>query len=177
MKGYKDMRSFCLIFWAVFLSVPAMATDIELAVDNPDVLLEGIARAENATFDRNKVGDKELTYKAYGVFQIRQPYLDDVNRIVGEEDMAETWGKPVLAIRDIKNPEIAAWCVKVYLSYYGKHYEKVTGKKPTAQVYARIHNGGPDGWKRRSTKVYWARVSKRISEFVASVVVPVAGRV
>jgi hypothetical protein len=171
------MRVFCLIFYVILLVAPAMAFDTYLAVDNPDALLEGIARAENATFDRNKIGDRELTYKAYGVFQIRQPYLDDVNRIVGPDEMKRIWGKTVLSIEDIKEPVIAEWCVRVYLSHYGKHYEKVTGSRPTEQIYARIHNGGPDGWKKYSTKGYWARVSKRINEFYASIGAPVAGRV
>ena len=162
------MRFFCVVS-LMFMKVSVMAVDTDLAVKDTDALLEGIARVENPNFDSNRVGDKHLTYKAYGVFQIRQPYLTDVNRIAGSDGVKAAWGKSALSIADVKNPEIAAWCVKVYLSYYGKHYEKIMGKKPTEEVYARMHNGGPDGWKKSVTAKYWAKVSVRINEYYAIV--------
>lgn len=50
----------------------------------------------------------------------------------------------------------------LYLTYWGHHYKEVTGKCPTAETYARIWNGGPDGWKKRSTVKYWKKVKKEI---------------
>ena len=59
--------------------------------------------------DPNAVGDKHLTNKAYGVLQIRQPYLDDVNQHYKKVILAH-WGRP-LTLEDIKD-------VKKY-GYYG----------------------------------------------------------
>ena len=36
--------------------------------------------------------------------------------------------------------------------------------KPTYEVYARIWNGGPDGWKKRSTLKYWKKVKKELKK-------------
>jgi hypothetical protein len=164
------MKFFCLCILVCLWIANASAVDTQLAVGNPDILLEGIARTENPTFDPNKVGDRELTYKAHGILQIRQPYIEDVNRIVGKKAMMEIWGKSVLTIQDIKDPEKAVWSAKVYLSHYGKRYERLTGKKPTSEIYARIHNGGPDGWQKYSTTRYWAKVKDRMENVYAATV-------
>jgi len=62
----------------------------------------------------------------------------------------------------MKDRAKARWAAKVYLNFYGEQYEKRTNKVPTAEVYAKIHNGGPMGWRRGNydTKRYWARVLK-----------------
>ena len=49
-----------------------------------------------------------------------------------------------------------------YLRHYGEVYKKETGKDPTVEVLARIHNGGPRGWKKEATRSYWARVERRL---------------
>jgi len=106
----------------------------------------------------NAVGDLKLRNKAYGLYQIRKPYLDDVNRIYRKE-VREKFGRR-LTIKDVYgrgSEGTATWVVKAYLSHYGKLYTKKTGRNPTAMVYARIHNGGPHGWRKRSTWGYWLR--------------------
>lgn len=122
-------------------------------------LVVALEKAENPSGNVNLVGDKHLKHKAYGLLQIRQPYLDDVNKIA-KADVKRLWGKSKLTIKDMKDPVKARWAFKVYLSYYGARYEKITGMTPTMEVYAKIHNGGPDGWKRGNwdTAVYWAKV-------------------
>jgi hypothetical protein len=45
-----------------------------------------------------------------------------------------------------------------YLVKYAKRYERITGKPATLEVLARIHNGGPDGWKNPKTKPYARKV-------------------
>ena len=109
-----------------------------------DVVIERLIRVENPRRDVNAVGDKHLTNKAYGLLQIRKPYLDDVNRIVGTS----------YAIEDMKDPELACWAAKIYLNHYGERYQRKTGEAPTLEVYARIHNGGPNGWRKESTRDY-----------------------
>jgi hypothetical protein len=88
------------------------------------------------------VGDQNLANHAYGVCQIRQPYLDDVNRI------AEThWTMEEVAASE----KLSRWCVVQYVRHYGNRYERLTGKPLTEEIAYRIHNGGPDGWKKAST--------------------------
>lgn len=104
--------------------------------------------------DINAIGDHHMKDKAYGILQIRQPYLDDVNRIANTK----------YTIEDVyKSETISKWATLTYLRHYGNHYEKVTGKKATPEIYARIHNGGPNGWKKSSTKEYWNKVNKLLN--------------
>jgi hypothetical protein len=112
--------------------------------DDLDEAIERLIEVENPGRDVNAVGDKHLRQKAYGLLQIRQPYLDDVNKIADTN----------YTIEDMKNPELARWATRVYLNYYGDVYQSKTGDAPTLEVYARIHNGGPNGWQKASTNDY-----------------------
>jgi hypothetical protein len=37
-----------------------------------------------------------------------------------------------------------------------------TGKQPTDEVFARMHNGGPTGYKKSATIEYWQKVKKEL---------------
>lgn len=50
--------------------------------------------------------------------------------------------------------------VRAYMQRYAT--ERRLGRRVTAQDIARIHNGGPNGWKRKSTLGYWAKVRKEL---------------
>ena len=94
------------------------------------------------------VGDRNLVNRAYGPCQIRSCYLKDVNRIAGTS----------YSIDEVRRSEtLSRWCVITYVRHYGERYERLTGEKLTMEVAARIHNGGPNGWKRRTTDAYWKR--------------------
>jgi hypothetical protein len=121
---------------------------------NMDSVIDRLIDVENATRNPHKVGDKHLQHKAYGLLQIRKPYLDDANRIAGTKLVMATWGKPKLTIADMKDEAKARWVAKVYLQYYGREYTKATGRSPNLEVYGRIHNGGPDGWQESNTNKY-----------------------
>lgn len=140
------------------------ANEYKLKV-NSDELIYGIMQKENPTRNPNAVGDKHLSNKSYGLLQIRAPYLRDVNRIAGKEEIMQVWGKEKLTMKDMKDPAKAKWSFHVYLSYYGELYTQKTGKVPTAEVYARIHNGGPDGWRERKTFRYGRIVMSFIMEY------------
>lgn len=157
------------LFVSVLLCLGSMGSslagvDAGLRVDDPDALIYAIIRAENPWLDKNKVGDRSLYHKAFGLLQVRKPYIDDVAKIVGPKMMLKMWGKSKLTTEDMKDKKKAVWATKVYLAYYGRQYELDTGKKVTAEVYARIHNGGPSGWRRWVTKSYWKRVKSRMVE-------------
>jgi hypothetical protein len=105
--------------------------------------------------DPTRIGDLNLKHHAYGVCQIRQPYLDDVNAIA----------KTTFTIEQIKASEtLSKWAVMVYVKHYGQRYTKLTGKPFTIEVAARIHNGGPDGWKKKATDAYWEKFSRELSK-------------
>ena len=82
------------------------------------------------------------------VYQLQRIYLDDVGRIYGCHFADE-----VMTDRHASEQVMLA-----YLEYYGERYRRKTGKEPTAEVLARIHNGGPNGWRKEATAVYWAKV-------------------
>jgi len=110
--------------------------------------------------DADAVGDLHLTNKAYGVLQIRKPYLDDAMRIAGPEAVRQEWGVDRLTMEDMRDTAKAWWVAEVYLKHYGERYERLTGREPTEDVYARIHNGGPDGWRKSSTNEHARKVSE-----------------
>lgn len=123
-----------------------------------DELLDAIITIET-NWDHTKIGDKNRVNKSFGLFQIRKDYLTDVNRVAGRKRCMKLWGKPSLTLNDVRYSHAKArWAVQIYLQHYGKRYTKLTGLYPTAEVYSRIHNGGPNGWKSCRTLVYWEKI-------------------
>ena len=95
------------------------------------------------------VGDKGA---AVGVYQLHRGYIKDVNRIYGTRFTPEDRWDP------IKSHQI----VRLYLAHYGRVYTRVTGKPVTCETLARIHNGGPKGWRKSATGSYWAKVQQEM---------------
>ena len=93
------------------------------------------------------IGDLNLKHKAYGPLQIRQPYCDDVNRAFGTKHKAEDM---------LGNKELSVWVYTKYMELYAT--EANIGGPVTDEHRARIHNGGPSGFKRASTLEYWNKV-------------------
>lgn len=110
----------------------------------PTKLLDAIATAESSN-RATAVGDGG---KSVGMYQIGKLYVDDVNNIYGTS----------YKYTDRLNPVISREITAKYLAHYGKVYTRRTGKKPTVEVYARIHNGGPNGYKKKATIKYWRKV-------------------
>ncbi len=113
-------------------------------------VLEAIAIVESNANDR-AVGDGG---KAFGRFQIWAAYVKDVNRIAGTS----------FSHSDAYNPEKAAYMVSIYLTHYGRVYERKTGNRPSSEVLCRIHNGGPNGWRKPATVWYWLKCKKVLSD-------------
>lgn len=103
--------------------------------------------------DPNAIGDKHLKNKAYGILQIRKPCLDDYNR----------WNKTAWKVEDLLgNEELPRKVFKDYMKYYAT--KKRLGREPTLIDMARIWNGGPNGWRKSSTRGYGAKVERLIKE-------------
>jgi len=92
------------------------------------------------------IGDDGMSW---GLYQIRPVYVEDVNRILGAEEYTH---------RDAFNPAHAERMVEVYLDHYAT--PERLGRPVTDEDRARIHNGGPNGWRKTATVGYWAKVRK-----------------
>ena len=101
---------------------------------------------------------------AYGILQIRRLALADVNNH-SAVSMQQLWGKDALTLEDCLDDSVSMWVCREYLTYWGKHYTKTTGKEPTYEVMARMWNGGPRGWQRSSTDKYWSKVEQEIRDY------------
>lgn len=110
------------------------------------MLLPLLAQIESSN-NPNAIGDGG---RAIGLYQIHNVYWTD-----GIEYMKVDW-----PYKRAYDPKYAEQVVRSYLTRYGKHYERVTGKKATLEVLARIHNGGPNGWKKKATLKYWQKIER-----------------
>jgi len=99
------------------------------------------------------IGDKHLRQRAYGALQIRQPICDDYNRHHQTRHRAAD-----LRGRRATAEKIARW----YLIHYANR--RTLGRAPTFADYARIWNGGPDGWKQKGTEKYWGKVKRVLAD-------------
>lgn len=90
-------------------------------------------------------------------------YVADVNRIVGR--VAANGGRPG-AVRfchdDVYDRGRSELMMFYYWYWWGMNYQNKTGNRVTPEVLARIHNGGPLGWKKAATVRYWHKVADRL---------------
>ena len=133
-----------------------------------DNLLDGIMQVESGG-DPWAVGDDG---EAVGAYQIHKIYVDDVNRIT------KSWGiKARGGYAERYDKEVSRIMVEIYLRHYTKNLIRFDDMS-YYELCARIHNGGPDGWRRdpewfvrnrgytleqaetkiANTKAYWLKV-------------------
>lgn len=114
------------------------------ANDKIDSLILPLIQVES-NGNNSAIGDNG---KAYGPLQIWNVVIKDVNRIYRTNYTHEQMF--------FRNNAIEV-CIR-YLTFWGKQYKKNTGNEPTMEVYARIWNGGPKGYKKSATVKYWNKV-------------------
>lgn len=105
-------------------------------------LLDAIRQVESHGND-NAVGDNG---KAIGPYQIWYTYWKDA------VEFDKTLGG---SYKDCYNPDYARRVVIAYLTRYAP-------KNATMEDLARIHNGGPQGYKNSKTIKYWNKVKKEL---------------
>ena len=88
------------------------------------------------------------------VYQIRKIYVDDVNRIIQNDRICSFPFEQT----DNQSKARSEIMMSIYWRHWGVHYQQKTGNPVTYEVLARIHNGGPLGWKKPETLVYWQKV-------------------
>ena len=87
---------------------------------------------------------------AQGKWQLRKEYVEDVNRLLGTNYTPE----------DRMNDTVARQIVTHYLTYWANR----PGVTPSDEVFARIHNGGPNGYKNPKTVPYWNKVQPELQK-------------
>ena len=89
--------------------------------------------------DPKAVGDGG---KAIGIYQIHRAYWQDA--VAHDPSIGGSY-------RDCYDPTYAERVVRAYLDRYAP-------KNATIEQLARIHNGGPQGHKKKATIKYWRKV-------------------
>lgn len=130
--------------------------------------------------DPQAVGDNG---NAVGSFQIHERYVDDVNMIM--KRYVSGWQS--IPYSDRWHRDKSRLMVTIYLTYYRDKMIHSLDSYDTADDFecmARIHNGGPDGWRNdpqwfvrnrdyvleqaerkiANTKAYWLKVKARMEE-------------
>ena len=122
-----------------------------------DDLLDAI-RAVESSDGRNLYGDwvpgsdrsNTANARAHGPYQLHNAYVEDVNRFEGTNYTPE----------DRLNEDTARQITTQYLTHYGNRQ----GVTPSNEVFARMHNGGPNGHRNPNTIPYWNRVQAVMQE-------------
>ena len=117
-------------------------TDKEL-----DKVLDAIRIVESNN-NPDAVGDNG---NAIGVYQIWKSYWKDAT------ERSDISGKYL----DCYNANYADRIVRAYMDRYAT--EKRLGRTVTQEDIARIHNGGPNGYKKDATIKYWEKVKKELN--------------
>jgi hypothetical protein len=134
MKRASECTILALLICINPLAVRARGTDR----DDIERLLDAIAQVESRNHS-HAVGDGG---QAIGMYQLHRGYWRDGTRILRVK-----WDYS-LALKAEKSRQV----VKAYLLYYGK------GK--SLLDMARIHNGGPNGHKKKATLPYARKIAE-----------------
>jgi len=118
-----------------------------LAMSTQSDLIDAIEQVESGGRE-NAVGDNG---KALGCMQIWKCVWDDV------KDNEELNG---YEYKDVSQRKVAHIVFRLYMKRYAT--KKRLGRTPTFEDMARIWNGGPSGWKKKSTLKYWKKVKKEL---------------
>jgi len=110
-----------------------------------DALLDALIQVESGGRD-DAVGDNG---NAIGCLQIWKPYWIDATERSGIRG----------SYKDCYSRAYAKRIVDAYMRRYAKG-AWTNPKKFDAEKCARIHNGGPKGYKKKATLKYWAKVKR-----------------
>jgi hypothetical protein len=135
------MRHSILVFFILFFASHAYA-------DSPYAKLF-LSMAQKESY-RNP-DTRNASEDAVGYLQIRPVMVDDVNRILGhhEFDYSDRW-----------DVDASYRMFVIFMDYYGSIYQRNTGNPPTDEIRARMWNGGPKGYAKKSTISYWRDVER-----------------
>lgn len=151
---------FCSLVFCLWIA-NALAVDIELSIENPDILLNSdgekiniLDLLESIIVIESGENDSHINIRegAIGCLQIRECVLHDVR------EKCNLHVEP-----DMRYDRVASMKIAIaYLLYWGNKYEKKNKESMTAQVLCRIWNGGPTGYRKSSTLSYWEKVRQQL---------------
>ena len=122
---------------------------VKVKEEHTDYLLEALIQVESQGNEK-AVGDKHLSRPSIGVLQIRPIMVREVNRILKNQKIKV---KYTLDDRYSKDKSI-----EMFMIWKMNHHPN-----DSDEVTARCWNGGPKGWKRKSTLHYWSKVQNEIN--------------
>ena len=116
----------------------------------PETFFRALRHVESKG-DDNAVGDKGASL---GPLQIQRAYYNDA--VESDPSLTENG----MSYDNVKGQGSYAYSKRVVKSYMDRYAtSQRLGRQPTLEDIARIHNGGPDGYKRDSTLGYWQKVN------------------
>jgi len=115
----------------------------------PSRLLDAIEQVESGK-NSSAIGDKG---RAIGSFQLWKIYVDDCNRILGEDRYTYS---------DRLSPILSRQMVIVYIRHYAT--EKRLKREPTLQDMAAIHCSGPNGAEKLKTNKNIQKYAKKVKK-------------
>eukprot|EP00117_Sycon_ciliatum_P026663 scpid87601/ scgid21836/ Lysozyme 1; 1,4-beta-N-acetylmuramidase 1; cv-lysozyme 1 len=135
---------------AFFFVIMPMTSSECRGLEIPETFFRALRHVES-TGDDNAVGDDGASQ---GPLQIKRAYYNDA--VVSDPSLTGNG----MSYDDVKGQGSYAYSKRVVQSYMD-HYatSERLGRQPTLEDIARIHNGGPTGYKRDSTLGYWQKVN------------------
>jgi hypothetical protein len=134
--------SVCLFIILIFLAMILIAASTEGATAPPELMI-AINQVETGGRTGPILGDHG---KALGPFQIHEEYWKD-SGVKGTYSQCADYH----------------YSVKVVTAYWNRFGSSFMRAR-NYEALARIHNGGPNGWRYASTKKYWAKVKKVLTK-------------
>lgn len=117
-----------------------------------DVLYSSIVWVESKGNANAKSRDGSV-----GIIQIKPVMVKEVNRICKIKGLDKKF-----TLADRKNPNKSEEMFWIYQEFYNPDLNRDSLSKSDLEMMARKWNGGPNGHKKKATKKYWRKVSKRL---------------
>lgn len=134
------------LFTTITKSEPITETEATLTELDVTEIREVLKQVETNN-NPDVIGDSG---DSYGVLQIQKLAIIDVNERYGTS----------YTHKDALKVEHAERIFILYIKRWVKHLERVEGRKATVEDVVRIWNGGPNGYKRKSTLLYYNKYKK-----------------
>ena len=149
MRGPTPLVLLCL-FGALFTSVAYAGEPIHISRK----LLDAMKDVESGG-DECLRGDNG---RSLGAYQIMKKYHNDA---IEFNPRLREGGKTYRSVAGIGSSHYSELVIMSYMGRYATR-ERL-GRDPTDQDIARIHNGGPGGYRKTATLSYWNKVKSRLS--------------
>ena len=128
-----------------FIALSLLTTTAHAITEKEMTDVLAAIRIVESNDDPNAVGDGG---DSIGCYQIQKCYWLDAKEF---SDLDGTY-------LDCYNRGYADRTVRFYMDRYAT--KRRLGREVTQEDIARIHNGGPNGYKKESTEKYWSKVKK-----------------